>query len=121
MSKILLHVDKQVSDIEEFTMLHCNVVGYDIEESYEIESEVNKHIISYDKKNRAFDLLKAFRVRIVDQLETVEDMNLKFLAIRDDGIYACFIPSKRIENVLSTEEAAKRVSLVLMNCLHYYW
>jgi len=121
MSKILLHVDKQVSEIEEFTMLHCNVVCYEIEGSYEIESEVNKHLISYEKKDRAFALLKAFRVRIVEQLELVEDMDLKFLAIREDGIYACFVPSKRIDKMISTEEAAKIISLVLVNCLHYYW
>lgn len=121
MSKILLHVDKQVSEIEEFTMFHCNIVGYVIGKSFEIESELTKQLISYEKKDRAFALIKAFRTRIIDQLEFVEDMSLKFLAIRDDGIYACFVPSKRVEKMLSTEEAAKRVSLVLVNSLHYYW
>lgn len=119
MSKISLLASKQVNEIEEFTLYHFNIIASKIGDFDNSDDCIT--LISYEKKSRASGILKAFRNKIAEDLEYVEDMDLAFLSVKKEGIYACFRPGRHIEKIISTQEAVSRVSFTIMNCLHLYW
>ena len=76
---------------------------------------------SYNKKERALDLLTSFRSRIIDDLDKIENLKVVYLVIRDDGIYICIKPSKFIEKIVTLDHVFKKVTQAVTASLHFYW
>ena len=116
MSKIVLTIKEQINAHEDFVLYHCDLIAYCISEHTE-----GRNIISYNKKGRALDLLTSFRLRIIDDLDKIENLKVVYLVIRDDGIYVCIKPSKFIEKIVTLDHVFKKVTQAVTASLHFYW
>ncbi len=119
MSCISLVITEQTSVLDDYTVYHCHLTS---------KTSNKGNLLRYEKKERAVEILHAFKIQIVDSFDNLENFEVGYVAVRPDGIYACIRLKRNIKGLIEDMQKKDRenfvfeeVKIPLMNALHYFW